>query len=161
MASPARGYSPGDPKPLASYAAVTGVFATAAGSYEALRRSRGWDLPERVGAGDIALMAVATYKLSRVVTKSKVTGFARAPFTKVTGEGGPAEVSETARGEGFRRAVGELLLCPHCMAQWVAAGFVAGYIADQRATRSVASVFAVAALADALNQGWVAAQEAG
>ena len=80
-AAPADSYSDADPKPLAAYAALTGTFAAVATLAEVTRRRRGQDLPERISAGDLALLAVATYKLSRLATKARVTSFARAPFT--------------------------------------------------------------------------------
>jgi Protein of unknown function (DUF1360) len=153
------GYSPEDPKPLAAYAGLTGVFTGCVAAYEVARRRRGWELPDGVGPGDILLLAAATYKLSRLVTKDRVTGFARAPFTRFTGEAGPAEVAEEPRGRGLRRAIGELLVCPYCVGQWIAAALVAGYIRDQRSTRLVASVFAILAASDVFSQGWVALQE--
>ena len=149
-------YSGGDPKPLRAYAALTGAFAGAVVLSEAARRRRAEDLPERIGAGDLALMAVATYKLSRLITKARVTSFARAPFTRYTGEAGPSEVSEEPRGEGLRRAIGELLVCPYCAGEWIAAGLTAAFLRDPRATRTASGVLAVAAGADVLHQGWVA-----
>jgi len=155
-----RDYSPsGDPKPLGGYAILTGVFAGSVASYGAVRRHQGWELPERVGLGDTMLLSVAAYKLSRLITKDRVTSFARAPFTRFEEEAGPAEVSEVARGQGLRRAVGELAICPYCVGQWVAAGLVASYIRDPGSTRSVASVFAVLAASDVFNQAWIALQE--
>jgi len=157
--APADSYSGADPKPLGAYAVLTGMFAGAVAASEAIRRRRGGELPERIGAGDLALLAVATYKLSRLATKARVTSFARAPFTRYTGEAGPSEVSEEPRGTGLRRAVGELAVCPYCMGEWIAAGLMASYVRDPRSTRAAASVFAVVAAADVLHQGWIALDE--
>jgi len=63
---------------------------------------------------------------------------------------GRCEVEEAARGSGLRRAVGELLVCPDCLGQWVAGGFLAGLVAAPRPTRAVAAMFTVYAAADAL-----------
>ena len=112
---------------------MTGVFAGAVAASEVVRRRRGRELPERIGAGDLALMAVATYKLSRLATKARVTSFARAPFTRYTGEAGPSEVTEEPRGTGLRRAVGELAVCPYCIGEWIAAGLMTLYVHDPRA----------------------------
>jgi hypothetical protein len=154
------GYSPPeDAKPLGAYAVLTGIFLGGAAGVEAARRRAGWDLPDRVGLPDTVLLAVATYKLSRLVSKDRVLSFARAPFTRYTGEAGPSEVSEEPRGTGVRQAVGELLICPYCLGQWIAGVLLAGYIRDPAATRSVATLFAILAGSDVLNQGWVALQE--
>jgi hypothetical protein len=84
------------------------------------------------------------------MAKDKVTSVLRAPFTRYEGKGGPAEIEEEPRGKGMRRALGELLLCPYCLDQWVATGFVAGGVFAPRVTRLVASTFTVVALADFL-----------
>lgn len=43
------------------------------------RRGR---LPEGYRAGDLVLLGVATFKLSRLISKDRVTAFLRAPFTR-------------------------------------------------------------------------------
>jgi hypothetical protein len=153
------GYAPGQDIPLGGYALLTAVFNGGAAAYALQQhRSRG-RLPHRIGAGDLALLGAATYKLSRIITKDRVTSFLRSPFTRYTGEAGPSEVSEEPRGRGVRRAVGELLVCPYCVGQWVAAALVAGYAREPEATRTVASVFAVVAAADFLQQAWLATEK--
>lgn len=147
---------PDDPKPLAAYGGMTGLFAGAVAIFEVVRRRRGWDLPERIGPGDSALLAVATFKVSRLATKARVTSFARAPFTRFVSEAGPSEVSEEPRGEGVRRAIGELAVCPYCVGEWIGAGLVAAYIREPRSTRVAAGLLAVVAASDVLQQGWIA-----
>jgi Protein of unknown function (DUF1360) len=143
--------------PLGSYAVLVGVFNALFGALLLLStRSRG-RLPEKVGLRDLLLVGVATFRLSRMLGKDRVTSFLRAPFTEYEGSGGRAEVEERPRGRGVRRALGELLVCPYCLAQWVAAGFVYGLVLQPRATRLVASVFAVKAFADACQIAYKAA----
>jgi Protein of unknown function (DUF1360) len=145
--------------PLGSYAVLVGIFN---GLFAALflitRRSRG-RLPERVGLADLLLLGVATFRLSRMLGKDKITSFIRAPFTEYEKAGAPGEVDEHPRGRGVRRALGELLVCPYCLAQWVAAAFVYGLALAPRATRLVASVFAVKAIADGSQIAYKAAEE--
>ena len=117
-------------------------------------------LPETIPAQDIVLLSIGTFKLSRLITKDKVTAAVRAPFTEYQEPGGPAEVEEKARGEGLRRAVGELLVCPYCISQWVATILLAAYIWQPRLTRTAASLFAVVTGADYLQQLWVAVDKA-
>jgi Protein of unknown function (DUF1360) len=149
-------YSPHEHKPLLGYAALTAAFNGAAAAYVVGFRRSGRQLPERLPAGDFVLMAAATQKLSRLLAKDRVTSFLRSPFTRYTGDAGPSEVSEEPRGHGLRLAVGELLVCPYCVGQWVAAGFAGGYAVDSRATRHVAGMFALLAASDFLQQAWVA-----
>ena len=113
---PLSDYAPPEERPpLAAYATFAAVFHGAmAGAVTAAKRS-GRDLPEHVDAGDIALIGTASYQLSRLIAKKKVTAFVRAPFTELEGKGGPAELEEHPRGRGLRRALGELLVCPYCL----------------------------------------------
>jgi hypothetical protein len=153
------GYSPHKHTPLAGYGIVTGVFVAASAAYVEAHRRSGRSLPGKLPLGDFMILAAATQKLSRLIAKDRVTSFLRSPFTRYTGEGGPSEVSEEPRGTGLRRSVGELLICPYCVGQWVAAAAVGGYIRDPDATRMVAGVFAVLSASDFLNQAWVALEE--
>jgi hypothetical protein len=89
-------------------------------------------------------------KPSRLLSKDRVTSGLRAPFTQFQQDSGHGEVEEAARGTGLRRAVGELVVRPNCLGQWVAGAFAAGFIAAPRVTRAVASMFAIHAGADAL-----------
>ena len=147
-------YAPAQETPLGGYLVVGGSFLGSLAGFEALRRRRGWDLPRRVRVDDLLLLAVATFKLSRIVTKERITAAVRAPFTRLEGAEGHAEVSETPRGTGMQRVVGELLVCPYCVAHWVAAALVAVYIRSPRAARSLAAPLAVIAVSDALNRTW-------
>jgi hypothetical protein len=145
--------------PLGSYAALVAIFNGVFGALLlATRRSRG-GLPEKVGLGDVLLLGVATFRLSRTLGKDRVTSFLRAPFTEYEGPGGPGEVEERPRGRGVQQAVGELLVCPYCLAQWIAAAFIYGLAIRPRPTRLIASVFAVKAVADGLQIAYKAAEE--
>ena len=130
------------------------------GALLAIRRS-GRELPERVGAGDLALLGTATHKLSRLIAKDKVTAVARAPFTTYEGSEGPSELSESPRGTGLRRAVGELVSCPWCVGLWVAFAFALGLVAAPRLTRLLASALSILALSDFLQIAYKAAEERG
>jgi hypothetical protein len=156
------GYAPpAERPPLAAYATFATVFhAAMAGAVAAAKRS-GRDLPQRVEAGDIALIGTASYKLSRLISKKKVTAFVRAPFTELEGRGGPAELEEKPRGSGPRRALGELLVCPYCLGLWASGAFHAGLLFAPRATRFSASVLSAMAISDFLQIAYRAAEERG
>jgi uncharacterized protein DUF1360 len=155
-----KGYSPHEHKPLLGYAALTAAFNGLAAAYVVQHRRSGRRWPQRFPAGDLALMAGATFKLSRLIAKDKVTSVLRSPFTRYKGDAGPSEVEEEARGTGLQLAIGELLVCPYCVGQWVAAAFVGGYARDPDATRAAAAVFALLAASDFLQQAWNAVDEA-
>jgi hypothetical protein len=146
-------------RPLSGYVAVMSAFngLAAAGLVAAGRSGR---LPERVSAGDVALGAIATFKLSRLISRDRVTSGVRAPFTRFQEDAGHGEVEEAARGSGLRLAVGELVVCPNCVGQWVAGAFTAGFVADPRATRVVAAMFVMHAGADKLQLAYGAAHAA-
>jgi hypothetical protein len=138
---PFAGHSPDRERPLGGYAVLTGAFLALGGGFAAWLRASGRELPERVAPGDLALITVATHKVSRLVAKDRVTSAVRAPFTRYEDDAGAGEVSEVPRGRGLRRAVGELLVCPYCLGLWIAAAFNAGLVVAPRATRWTASVF--------------------
>ena len=152
---------PQDKRQLGGYAVLILVFqALVALAILGLRRS-GKGLPERYSVWDVVLAGAATHKLARLITKEKVTSFARAPFTEYEGEGGPGEVEERPRGSGFRYAVGELLVCPYCIGLWIATGFGFGLVAWPRATRLVAVVFTSLGISDFLQIAYKAAEDRG
>ncbi|HET6830245.1 MAG TPA: DUF1360 domain-containing protein [Solirubrobacterales bacterium] len=158
---PAAGYDPDGDRPLAPYTALTATFGIGfVASLWLVFRRRG-ELPEGYGLLDVLMLGIATHKLSRLVTKDKVTAFARAPFTRLQEPAGHGELDEAPRGDGIRYAIGELLVCPYCVAQWVAAGFAVGTVGAPRLTRLLALLFTVHAISDFLQIAYRAAEEAG
>jgi hypothetical protein len=143
-------YRDGADRPLGGYLTLlftyTGLVATAGVATRLLRRP----LPERVAGTDIALLAVATHRLSRTISKDPVTSPLRAPFTRFDGEGSGEEVSEEVRGHGLRHSLGELLACPMCLAQWCATVLAAGLVVAPRTTRLVLVTLSAVAGADFL-----------
>jgi hypothetical protein len=102
----------GERTPLGAYAAILGVFGavTAAGLLAASRRrpEGAQPLQDRASLGDLALLGVATHKVSRLLTRDWVTAPLRAPFTEYQGTEEAGEVKEEARGEGMQLAVGQV-----------------------------------------------------
>ena len=142
-------YEGDEERPLGSYAAILAThLAIVGGALGAAARSG--RLPDRVRVGDIALGAVATFKLSRLLTRSAVASPLRAPFTRYEGVSGPAELKEEVRGHGARHAVGELLTCPFCLGHWVATAFCLGLVYAPELTRTAGAVLAIDAGADVL-----------
>lgn len=142
----------GRERQLGPYAMLFTTYATATGLgvITAVRRRR----VARPTLTDGALLAVAAFKLSRLVTKDKVTGFVRAPFTEFVEEGDGAEVNEAPRGDGLRYAIGELLTCPFCFNQWAATALAVAWLHAPRATRDVSALLASSAAADLLQVAW-------
>jgi len=154
------GYAePAKRPPLLSYAVLAAVFnALFAGGLLAAKRS-GRALPERVEAIDLVLIGTASHKLSRLISKDKVMSPLRAPFTELEGRGGPAELEESSRGRGARKAIGELLVCPYCLGLWVVAAFALGLLFAPRLTRFLAAVFSALTISDFLQIAYRAVEE--
>lgn len=145
-------------RPLKSYGILAGIFTTGlAVAVVVLGRSR--RLPERWETRDLVLAGIATHKLSRLLTKDKVTSFLRAPFTRHQRPSGHGEVEEKPRGSGMRLAIGQLLVCPYCLAQWVGAAFTCGLVFAPRTTRLIASILCAATLSDFLHAAYRATKE--
>ena len=146
-------------RPLGGFLAVAGTYAAAVTVGVVVLRRRRQVLPERLGAADLALLTVATHKVSRLLAKDPVTSPLRAPFTRYEGMSGPAELAEKVRGTGLRKAVGALVTCPFCLAVWVATAFVFGLVVAPRATRLAASVLTAVTGADVLHFAYAALEE--
>lgn len=157
----ARGYSPHEHRPVGVYALLAGVFLGGTGGTLLALQRRGRPLPERVGAADVLMIGIATHKLSRLLTKDKATSFLRAPFTRFQRSSGHGEVEEEPRGEGLQLAIGELLVCPYCLAQWVAGGLSVGLVGAPRLTRLVSGCYVALTVSDFLQLAYHAAEEHG
>jgi hypothetical protein len=134
-------YTHGEHRPLGSFLLLMGVHGTGLALGSAAVRRSGRTLPESPRWSDLALITVATHKLSRLLAKAPVTSPIRAPFTTFAGTSGEAELAEEVRGTGPRKALGELLTCPFCLGQWVASGFVFGLLLAPKPTRWTAALF--------------------
>ena len=158
--SEARAYTHGEDRPLGGYVRVMATYSATVLGLGALVAARGRSLPERPEPGDLALVALATAKVSRLFTRDVVTSPLRAPFTRFDEGAGPAEVNEDVRGDGVRHSVGELLTCPFCMGQWVATAFAFGLVLSPRLTRQVAGAFAALEIVDFMQFGRAIAEHA-
>jgi hypothetical protein len=149
------GYDGGE-QPLPSYAAVAGLFNLIFALFLLIARKTGRPIPERMESRDIALLGVATHKLSLLLAQDAVTSPLRAPFTELQEKQSPKNVDEKPRGTGLRRSLGELVTCKFCVGQWVASFFTYGLVFAPAVTRLVASIFAIVALSDHLHQTYKA-----
>lgn len=134
-------------QPFGAYAVLTAVFSAglAAGLLSAHRRGR---LPDQIQTKDIIVLGLATHKLARLLTKDSVTSFMRAPFVHLEDKSGTNSLTETARGRGLQRSIGELLSCPECTDHWVASGLVLGLLHAPRLTRVISGLYASLAIGD-------------
>ena len=157
-----REYTNGEERPLAGDLGAMGVYVGLVSAAAAAVRASGRELPERIPVGDAFLLTVATFRLARRIAKDPVTAPIRAPFVRFEGASGHAEVAEEVREHGgAKHAVGELLTCPFCLAQWVGTGFVFGYVSAPKATRLAALTMTMVAGSDILQFVYDAVQNGG
>jgi hypothetical protein len=156
----ARAYAPHEHRPLDSYVLAMGAFGAMAGALATAVRLSGRPIPERPAMADVALLSIATHKLSRLVAKEAVTSPLRAPFTRYTEPAGAAELNEEVRDEGssIRHGIGELVTCPFCLAVWVATGLTGGLVLAPRLTRLVATGLTATAASDFLQMAYAIAK---
>ena len=112
-------------------------------------------LPKRPSLLDLALLGVATHKLSRIIAKDRITGILRAPFVSYVRSAGHGEVEEEPRGQGFQRGIGNLISCPYCMAPWCATALAFGFIFAPRVARFFAGILASVAMSDFLHRAYI------
>ena len=153
-------YSAGHDRPLGGYLGLVSIYTGGAAAAALTAKLLKRPVPRRVGAADLFLVGIGTHKLSRMIAKDPVLSPFRAPFTKFAGQSGEAELSEEVRGQGLQHAVGELLTCPFCLAQWVATGLVGGLTLAPKATRLLASVLTAKAISDTAQLVYDAIQKA-
>jgi hypothetical protein len=157
-----REYTNGEERPLAGDLGAMGVYVGLVSAAAAAVRASNRELPERIPVGDAFLLTVATFRLARRIAKDPVTSPIRAPFVRFEGASGHAEVAEEVREHGgAKHAVGELLTCPFCLAQWVGTGFVFGYVTAPKATRLAALTMTMVAGSDILQFVYDAVQNGG
>jgi hypothetical protein len=157
-----REYTNGQERPLGGDLAAMSVYAGLVGAAAAAVRASGRELPDRIPLGDTVLLTVATFRLARRIAKDPVTSPLRAPFTRFEGASGHAEVAEEVREHGgIKHAVGELLTCPFCLAQWVGTAYVFGYVTAPKATRLAALTMTMVAGSDVLQFVYDAIQNGG
>ncbi|RKS75452.1 uncharacterized protein DUF1360 [Motilibacter peucedani] len=153
-------YAGDEERPLGAFVGLLGLYGTAVGisTLGVMRSDR--RLPDRFAFADIALISVATHRLSRLITKDPVTSPLRAPFTRFKGTSAEAELEEEVRGTGARKALGELLTCPFCVGQWVATGFTFSMVVAPKQTRLAATIFTAVSAADVLQYAYAKVQQA-
>src|SRR5919106_6338624 len=128
---------------LASVAVLTGIAA---------EQKR---LPRKFSALDLALLGIATHKLSRIVAKDRITGILRAPFASYVRSSGAGEVEEEPRGRGIQRGIGQLISCPYCMAPWCATALGFGLVLAPRVTRFFTAILGSVAISDFLHRAYL------
>ena len=147
-----------EPALLAEYAGAMTLFLASVATLTSAAAAKEL-LPKKFKPLDLIVLGIATHKLSRLVSKSRITGAIRAPFVHYICSCGAGEVDEEPRGEGFQRAAGELISCPYCMGPWSAAALGFGMLFAPRVTKLFASILVGVAVSDFLHRAYAATKE--
>ncbi|MEU9033498.1 DUF1360 domain-containing protein [Streptomyces sp. NPDC048352] len=146
----------GEPAPR--HGLTLAAFAAYSGGWALLVRRRGHPGEGPVALPELLVTAAATFRLTRLLGKAKVTRPLRAPFTEVEEEGAPAELNEVPKAG--HPTVGALLTCPFCLGVWVATALTAARMVWPRATSAAVRTLAAVAVSDALHLGYTALVDA-
>jgi hypothetical protein len=134
----------GAPPPYASYAAILATFGGLLAATAALERARHEQRSET--ALELTLLAAASFKAARAISRERVGSVVREPFVE----------GERPVGSGTRRAFGELVTCTRCVGTWAAAGLIATETAAPRFGRVLTLTLAAGAGNDFLQAAFAA-----
>jgi hypothetical protein len=134
------------------YATLSAGWGAALGTLLIAARDKG---EEPVRPAEIVPIGVATFALSKLVSKEKVDRWVREPFVEERADG-----ERRPKGRGMRYAVGELLTCTRCVGTWSALGLVALRVTHPREARVVTAVLGASAVNDVAQAGfnWICAK---
>lgn len=150
-----------------TYLTLTGLFLSLFAAFAMRARGRRGALDLR--PFDLAMLGLATFRLGRLAAYDRVTEALRMPFATTAPDSSGAGKTVVPRGQGARRAIGELISCPICAGTWIAAALVYGLEIAPRPTRAFLAIMSAIGLAELLNAltealawgGQAARQEAG
>ena len=138
--------------PYRAYAQIMGTWAGGLTAAALVARMLGREPRDESGL-DLVVLAAATFKASRTISRDEVTSFLRAPFVEGEAHGGGEEPVETG---DMQQAIGELVTCSRCVGTWVAAGLAATQIVAPRTGRLLTWSLAAAGANDFLQAGFAA-----
>jgi hypothetical protein len=147
-----------DEQLLAEYATLLGFYIASVAVLTGLAMEKD-RFPRRFSLLDLAVLGIATHKLSRIVAKDRITSILRAPFVTYICGAGAGEVEEEPRGRGIQRGIGHLVSCPYCMAPWCATALAFSLLSAPRVTRFFAGVLTSVAASDFLQRAYLAAKD--
>jgi hypothetical protein len=154
-----RRYSPDEERPLGGYLMAMSAYAVGTTAAVVTAKAKGRSFPA-LSLGEFTMVALATFKVSRITAKDAVTSPLRAPFTEYVEPTGAAELKEDVVADGPAHGFGELLTCPFCLSVWVATAFTAGRVFAPNLTRAAATAFSAVAVSDALQIAYDKAKDA-
>jgi hypothetical protein len=139
-------------RPNGAYAGIMGTFVGGLAAVGALARLLDRD-PRDHDTLDLVVLAAATFKAARTISRDDVSSFIREPFVEGEAGGGGEHPVETG---DVRQAIGELVTCSRCIGTWIAAGLGATQILAPRFGRILTWSLAAAGFNDWLQAGFAA-----
>lgn len=131
-----------EPVAAQDYAAVNVLWAGLLTALLGVTAPAGKSAP---ATAELPVLGLATFTLTKALSKEKVGVWARAPLVEPREDGG-----RQPRGRGLRYVLGELVTCSRCLGTWSALGLVGLQVVRPREGRIVARVLATAAINDVL-----------
>ena len=147
-----------DDLPVGAYAALLTLYASTFGS-ALWAGSRHGVLPRSIEVLDVVFLGLATHRLSRLLTRDRITTPLRMAFTRYERSDGGGEVREHSRGRGWRKALGSLLTCPFCVGPWIAGALATAFVLRPRETRLVAAALVMVTISDFAHQAYAFARK--
>ncbi len=142
-----------------AYLALSGLFLALFAGFT--RRGSDCEGAGRPGPFEFLLMALATFRASRLVAYDKIFSGERAPFTRTAPDASGTGKTTVPRGHGPRHAIGELIACPVCSGTWIAAVLLYGLRLLPGPTRALITIFAAAGANELLGAATEALQWTG
>jgi hypothetical protein len=139
--------------PYGAYAAILGTFT--AGLVGAGVLSRALDRDPQCQTGlDLVVLAAATFKTARTLSRDQVASPIRQPFVRGDAHDGQGE--EPVATGGIEQAIGELVTCTRCVGTWAAAGLATTQLVAPRFGRLLTWSLGAAAANDFLQAAFTA-----
>ena len=132
----------------AHYGAINAAYLVLLGGLIAAWTRRGQEAA--IPRSELPTLAIATFALAKVVAHEKIGTWVREPFVDESPERQP----KGPRGQGMRRAIGELLTCTRCVGAWAALAVVGLRVAAPEEGRLAATVLATSGINDFLQAGF-------
>ena len=133
----------------ATYRALSSFFLTSFAGFAIYETRRGKDFDFK--PFDLVQLALAAYRLGRLVSYDKVFEPYRAPFTRTVPDPSGEGMTVVPRNGGMRQAIGELISCPICAGTWISAGLVYGVALAPRITRPFLAIMSAIGAAELLD----------
>lgn len=134
------------PTKLVDYALLSGTYGSLLAGLMVTSRAKG---AEPLRDIEIVPIGVATFALSKLITKEKIETWVREPFVEEQPDG-----ERKPKGTRMRYAVGELLTCSRCMGAWSGLAITALRVTRPREARILTTVLAASAVNDFMQTGF-------